>query len=174
MSRIGHGKQVIEDALDNTGIAEILGSADSSALSVDIMGKLIGLVAKTAEIDTVVDNLLLKNTEIDTAIDNLLSGADIATDVQTGVDAALSQNLTGSKISDDVQTGVEAADISYKYIIEDAGTYIYYGWAAYGTATSAASWRIVRVESATGNRVAADGNILFDNVWDNRASLSYS
>ncbi len=51
----------------------------------------------------------------------------------------------------------------------------YVGEAAIGTATSAALWRIKRVDSATGIIILwADGNASFDNVWDNRASLSYS
>ncbi|TXH08947.1 MAG: hypothetical protein E6R04_09640 [Spirochaetes bacterium] len=52
----------------------------------------------------------------------------------------------------------------------------YHGWAAIGTATSAASWKICKV-TLTGDDAAttwADGNADYDNVWDNRASLSYS
>jgi hypothetical protein len=55
-------------------------------------------------------------------------------------------------------------------------TTIYIGEAQPGTATSAASWRVKRVvftgdDSTT---LFADGNSNFDNIWDNRASLSYS
>tara|TARA_Y100000310_G_C20563780_1_gene754432 strand:+ start:531 stop:803 length:273 start_codon:yes stop_codon:yes gene_type:complete len=55
----------------------------------------------------------------------------------------------------------------------------YIGDAKPGTATSAASWRVRRI-SYDGNsyRIAAiewaEGDNNFDNVWDNRASLSYS
>jgi hypothetical protein len=56
---------------------------------------------------------------------------------------------------------------------------IYRGEAAPGTATSAALWRIRRldIDNASKGDVAttwADGNANFDNVWDNRASLTYS
>ena len=52
-------------------------------------------------------------------------------------------------------------------------TYTYYGFTKFGTATSDPLWRILREELSTGNIDAADGDDLFDNVWDDRASLSY-
>ena len=57
---------------------------------------------------------------------------------------------------------------------DDNTTYI--GESLYGTATSAASWRVRRV-LVTGTLTfveLADGNDNFDNVFDDRASLSYS
>ncbi len=58
-----------------------------------------------------------------------------------------------------------------------AGDLIYLGIAHPGTASSEAKWRI-REYSYTGGDVVsilfADGNLNFDNVWDDRASLSYS
>lgn len=53
----------------------------------------------------------------------------------------------------------------------------YRGDALPGTATSVAAWRITRLtEQADGDMeiVYADGNDSFDNIWDNRLSLSYS
>lgn len=54
------------------------------------------------------------------------------------------------------------------------GTYNYYGFAAFGTETSSPLWRILRETISNSSIDAADGNDLFDNVWDDRASLSYS
>jgi hypothetical protein len=51
----------------------------------------------------------------------------------------------------------------------------YYGWAAAGSASSAAVWKIFR-EVRTGadsDFTFADSDAEFDNIWDNRASLSY-
>ena len=48
----------------------------------------------------------------------------------------------------------------------------YFGWAAINTATSAASWKIMRI-TYVGNDFTieyADGNSLQDNIWDNRAT----
>lgn len=60
-------------------------------------------------------------------------------------------------------------------IDQATATVTYFGWAAPGTATSAASWRIQRM-SVSGTVTTmewADGNVTSDNIWDNRASLTY-
>ena len=54
---------------------------------------------------------------------------------------------------------------------------VYQGWAKPGSATSGAVWVIARYTWSGGlNTVRewADGNHNFDNVWDDRAALSYS
>lgn len=58
-----------------------------------------------------------------------------------------------------------------------SSTVAYKGDAAPGTATNAASWRISRITTTAAGSITiqyADGNTNADNVWDNRASLSYS
>ena len=58
-----------------------------------------------------------------------------------------------------------------------ADTTIYKGWAEAGTATSAASWRIQQTISlANGNvtKLFAGGDLKFNKIYDDRASLSYS
>lgn len=66
----------------------------------------------------------------------------------------------------DEKTLIEAADSTTTYI----------GKASFGTAKSASSWFIKRITvSGTLTTVElADGNAEYDNIWDNRASLSYS
>jgi hypothetical protein len=52
---------------------------------------------------------------------------------------------------------------------------LYVGLAAIGTATSAATWQVQKISTASGVVVTwADGNSSYDNIWDNRASLTYS
>jgi len=54
---------------------------------------------------------------------------------------------------------------------------IYTGKANPGTVTSAASWRISRTILQSDDDVSvqwADGDDAYDNIWDDRASLSYS
>jgi hypothetical protein len=58
--------------------------------------------------------------------------------------------------------------------VDSSTTYL--GEAEPGSATSSAVWRIKKIVE-TGPDVAitwADGNESFDNIWDNRLSLSYS
>lgn len=56
------------------------------------------------------------------------------------------------------------------------GGVTYIGKAATGASTASAVWQIQRLtESGADTTVQwADGNGSFDNVWDNRASLTYS
>ena len=61
-------------------------------------------------------------------------------------------------------------------IDENADGNTYFGSAVSGTATSATGWRIQR-KSVSGTETTfafADGDIKFDNVWDDRTTLTYS
>lgn len=56
-------------------------------------------------------------------------------------------------------------------------SYAYLGQADPGSSTAAAAWRIQKLTFGVDGDLSsqwADGNSNFDNVWDNRASLSYS
>lgn len=53
------------------------------------------------------------------------------------------------------------------------GTYTYTGLAYPGTATSAASWLIMRETDADGTLLYADGNTNYDNVWTSVSALNY-
>jgi len=57
------------------------------------------------------------------------------------------------------------------------GLTAYMGKAEIGTATSAALWQVKKFVFNAENDVIitwADGNDSYDNIWDNRAALSYS
>jgi hypothetical protein len=56
-----------------------------------------------------------------------------------------------------------------------SSTLTYIGHATPGTLNAAAAWRIRRVTGSSDITVEwADGNANYDNVWDDRAGLSYS
>ena len=58
---------------------------------------------------------------------------------------------------------------------EASATVTYVGEALPGTATSAPAWRIKKLDTSSGTSIRwADGDTLFNNVWDNRAGLTYS
>jgi len=60
-------------------------------------------------------------------------------------------------------------------IDEATSTVTYIGKATPGTATSVSLWQIQKIDTTTGTVITwADGNGDFDNIWANRASLSYS
>lgn len=62
----------------------------------------------------------------------------------------------------------------YKVKTDSTASVKYIGLAMPGTTTSTAKWLIVRQTLSTGDLDHADGDDKFDNIWDNRASLSYS
>lgn len=71
--------------------------------------------------------------------------------------------------------GSEIPEASLASIIDSTTTagYTYFCDAAPGSLSSAAVWRISRMSSA-GVTQWADGNANFDNIADNRASLTYA
>lgn len=59
--------------------------------------------------------------------------------------------------------------------IDDTGTYQYFGYAPMASADASAVWKISRLTSANPQSLLwADGDAAYDNIWSNRASLSYS
>lgn len=57
---------------------------------------------------------------------------------------------------------------------DEGATYTYIGEAEPGASTASAVWRVKRLTNANNTILWADGDTSFDNIWDNRASLSYS
>lgn len=52
---------------------------------------------------------------------------------------------------------------------------VYIGKAVVGTPNTSSAWMVKRIDTSTGASINfADGDAKFDNIWDNRTSLSYS
>lgn len=92
-------------------------------------------------------------------------------------------NLTGRMPTRGIQNPIptkvvgQTEDKNYKTLIDDsASTTIYIGEAVIGSASSSAVWRIQKIITSTGSTSItwAAGSDTFTNIWDNRASLSYS
>lgn len=71
------------------------------------------------------------------------------------------------------------ADINakYKLLLDEVGDTMYVGEAIPGSLEAGAVWRIKRLDSSGGieTRVFwADGDTNFDNIWNDRLTLSYS
>ena len=75
-------------------------------------------------------------------------------------------------------TTIQTPNLIQRTDFSSAGQLNYRGWASAGVATSAASWKIIKYTyDATGNLTGtgfAGGSASFNQIWDNRASLSYS
>lgn len=63
---------------------------------------------------------------------------------------------------------------SYALRYDEGATYTYIGNAVPGSADAAAVWQIKRLTNADNTIIWADGDALADNIWDNRASLTYA
>ncbi len=82
--------------------------------------------------------------------------------IRIGTDA--DGNLSSKSPDYDCLIAIDSGDSNINYI----------GKAEAGTATSVATWQIKEVDETTGTQVRyADGDTKFDNIWDNRESLSY-
>lgn len=101
-----------------------------------------------------------------------LSHANDSVRIGDGVNLATA-TVSGAKVGLDVAVIPSAAE---KTIIDSSVTdTIYYGFAPTGTPTTSALWKIIK-SVTVGDVITttyADGNANYDNVWDNRASLTY-
>lgn len=87
-------------------------------------------------------------------------------------------NSSNRKVAPNGQR-VNASEIiaeNFSFRIDTQASVQYIGLAAIGSLNSQAVWQILRITTSgtvqTGEY--ADGNDNFDNIWDNRAALSYS
>ena len=88
--------------------------------------------------------------------------------VQVGTDGAASDVYDGNPLP------TASAALAVR-LDEASATISYVGEAPAGSLTSSAAWRIKKLNTASGTILTwADGDTDFDNVWDDRASLTYS
>ena len=70
-----------------------------------------------------------------------------------------------SIVGEAVQVAVNSGDSNVTYV----------GKAAIGAATSGAVWQVKKIDATSGTVITwADTNDDYDNIWDNRESLSYA
>jgi len=72
---------------------------------------------------------------------------------------------------------IPGGQYSFEFDYDGSGNLIYFGRAPIGSATSAASWMIVKLTYTGSNPTSllyAGGAATFDKIWDNRAGYSYS
>lgn len=121
-----------------------------------------------------------------TLIGDTLGANDIGTEMLQVVGKVRADTGFNVNGTDGVTASVDGLEFEGGILVEEGvyamrydevdETTAYKGEAAPGTVTSDATWRIARY-TFTGPDVTvefADGDKNFDNIWDNRASLSYS
>lgn len=68
-------------------------------------------------------------------------------------------------------------NIDQALIVDETSTpdTIYIGYAEIGAATSSAVWKVKRIVTTGGATITwADGDDNYDNIWDDRTTLTYS
>lgn len=104
----------------------------------------------------------------------MASSSEYSTEVYNGLSSPYPVATHHNNDGSDVQH-VDAEQLS-KRMEEVGGGVTYFGDAQPGTATSAACWRIKKVTETSTTLVIewASGSNHFNQIWDNRLSLSYS
>jgi hypothetical protein len=75
--------------------------------------------------------------------------------------------------NDKSKVAVTLEDSSSGLIVDQAtSTTIYLGEGLFGALTSEAKWKIKKIDLSSGVRITS-ASVDFDQVWDNRASLTY-
>jgi len=67
---------------------------------------------------------------------------------------------------------VKTKEMQLKYV--EVGDIAYLGKAVFGAATSAELWQIRKIDYSTGVEITAANDAEFDQIWDDRASLTYT
>ena len=91
--------------------------------------------------------------------------------------AKISDNVADTGYSSTVRKVQTVDNFTQRIAYNASNLTEYIGLAKPGTATSAASWQIKKLVysgSLVTEILFADGDTNFDNVWDDRTSLSYS
>lgn len=134
---------------------------------------------KTSDLTFDTGSLQVKVTSMPAAGNSFSDSGDVAKSGLVDGDRHVQVDVLSSALPTSASTETTLQTISFggfKFTLRLAtvGSVDYVGEAAIGTATSNASWRIKKVDNTTGISITWAGTGVFDQVWDNRASLSYS
>ncbi len=103
---------------------------------------------------------------------NVAKSALVDTDRHVQVDV-LSSVLPSSASTETTLQTISFGGFKFAFRLVTVGSIDYVGEAAIGTATSAAAWRIKKIDSTSGIIITWAGGGSFDQIWNNYASLTY-
>lgn len=115
--------------------------------------------------------LTLKKRDSDGKVIDLPKEEAEQADITARAKRVMSVDQTGNYVSPSGETSLALQ------MDEADGGITYVGEAVIGSTSSSAVWRIKRLDEGGDPELIiewADGNSDFDNIWDNRADLSYS
>jgi len=139
----------------------------------------VSSLLKTSDLTFDTGSLHVKVTDIPPNTGSFSDSGDVARSGLVDAERHVQVDVLSSELPSSASTETTLQTISFggfKFILRltTVGEVDYLGEAAIGTATSAASWRIKKVDSTSGIIITWAGTGVFDQIWDNFASLSYS
>ena len=115
-----------------------------------------------------------------TSESNAATSASIATNHANNVTTTVaSAAVLVNELREILDLAIEVVDVKFSKIVDEDGYMLYLGEAIPGTPTSAAAWRIMRVDSSLAPditvmyAVGVANQIDFIHTWDDRLSLTY-
>jgi len=163
------------------GSGELNTASNIGSSGVAVYDSKVGVDLKFRAIDVGSSKLTVSHNAVNGTVELDLSpiAADELSDIDTTTTAPAVGDVLAWDGSNWIPTDVSEMPQYIKQVdFDDSNNYIYTGEALPGTATSAASWRITRVEFVGSDedvvKLYADGDANFDNIWDNRGVLAYS
>lgn len=121
-------------------------------------------------------NLITTGSVGGTSAVQISNGSVTATITDVSGKKSLDVNVTDITL-DKANDSITSYDPDLKTIVDQASSSItYVGRSVAGSATSSAVWQITRYTLSGTQTIGAqaDGDFLFNNIWDNRTGLSYS
>lgn len=184
----------LETAQTLHGVAEISGSIGYTLTGLELLGatetyKVLaqGMLLATSSVvytvpsskTTFIKQIFLNNISTGTVsnIKFYIGGSGSANQIITlaiPFSGSAKFDSTGWKVHDFL--GIEVKDSPLAKLYDDTASPItYLGEALPGSLTGSAIWRVSKIDITAGVITTwADGNSNFDNIWSNRASLTYS
>jgi len=139
----------------------------------------VATLLKTSDLTFAAGDLQVKVTSLPAGGSSFSDSAGVAKsglvnasrNVQVDV---LSSTLPSSASTETTLQTISFGGFKFTLRLDTVGTIDYVGEATIGTATSAALWRIKRLDNTTGTVIQWAGTGVFNQIWDNRTSLTYS
>ena len=135
---------------------------------------------KTSDLSFDTGDLRVKVTGLPGGVDSSFSDAADApqsalvdADRHVQVDVLSSALPTAASTESTLQT-ISFGGFKFSLRLETVGDIDYVGEASIGSATSSAVWRIRKIDNTSGLILEWAGAGAFNQIWDNRASLTYS
>lgn len=134
---------------------------------------------KTTDLTFDAGSLQVKVTSMPAGTNSFSDAGGVAKSGLVDVDRHVQVDVLSSALPTAASTETTLQTISFggsKFALRLAtvGSVDYVGEAAIGSATSSAVWRVKKVDSTTGISITWAGTGIFNQIWDNYASLTYT